>query len=278
MASVLVVEDNPLNMKLASLLLGSAGHTVLCAVDAEAGMALARSARPDLILMDFQLPGMSGLMATRLLKRDPATAGIPVIALTALGTKIDLESGRDAGCDAHIVKPLRYRELHRAIDILLARGAAPAVGAADSLHRADQAELSADTASRLHPHDLAGGQARSGQAVDVEILEGLIGSEPAVVLEFLQAFRIGAAAIAQELRFACASHQAVQAGRQAHKLKSSAQLAGALNLGKLCGEMEAAGRDCNLAVLLPLLPAFEGELAAVDAFLDAMLAQGSAAE
>lgn len=119
MARILVVEDNPANMKLASLLLHNAGHSVLAAIDAEAGLALARSERPDLILMDIQLPGMDGLAATALLKRDTATAGIPVVALTAMAMKSDREKTRIAGCDGYISKPLRYRELYAVIDALL---------------------------------------------------------------------------------------------------------------------------------------------------------------
>ena len=120
MARILIIEDNPANMKLASLLLQKAGHTVLCAVDAEIGLTLARADRPDLILMDIQLPGMDGLAATALLKRDPVTAGIPVIALTAMAMKEDQEKTQVAGCDAYIAKPLRYQELYAAIDALLA--------------------------------------------------------------------------------------------------------------------------------------------------------------
>jgi two-component system cell cycle response regulator DivK len=120
MARILVVEDNATNMRLATLLLGRAGHTVLCAVDAEAGLLLARSERPDLVLMDIQLPGIDGLAATALLKEDPATAAIPVIALTAMAMKADQERSQIAGCEAYIAKPLRYRELYAAIDALLA--------------------------------------------------------------------------------------------------------------------------------------------------------------
>ena len=121
MARVLVIEDNAANMKLASLLLRNAGHTMLCAVDAETGITLARADRPDLILMDLQLPGIDGLAATALLKRDPATAAIPIIALTALAMKTDREKSQLAGCDAYIAKPLRYKELYAAIDTLLAK-------------------------------------------------------------------------------------------------------------------------------------------------------------
>ena len=122
MARILTVEDNPANMKLMSILLERVGHTVLCAVDAESGMALARAERPDLILMDVQLPGMDGLSATVRLKQDPATAAIPVIALTALAMKEDEKKAFAAGCDAYISKPLRYQELYATIDTLLAKG------------------------------------------------------------------------------------------------------------------------------------------------------------
>lgn len=121
MARVLVVEDNKANMKLTSLLLHSAGHTVLSAVDAEIGLTLARSESPDLILMDIQLPGMDGLTATALLKQDPVTASIPIIALTAMAMKADRERSDLAGCDAYISKPLRYQELLDAVESLLAK-------------------------------------------------------------------------------------------------------------------------------------------------------------
>ena len=136
MARVLIIEDNPANMKLASLLLQNAGHSVLCAGDAETGLTLARANVPELILMDIQLPGMDGLAATALLKQDPATSAIPVIALTALAMKADRERSQVAGCDAYIAKPLRYQELYAAVDTLLAKGRGPAGGAASSSQRA----------------------------------------------------------------------------------------------------------------------------------------------
>ena len=110
MTRVLIVEDNPANMKLATFLLESVGYTVSSATDAEAGLTLARDQHPDLILMDIQLPGMDGLQATALLKADDATRAIPVIALTALAMKGDEERIRAAGCDGYIAKPLAYKE------------------------------------------------------------------------------------------------------------------------------------------------------------------------
>jgi two-component system cell cycle response regulator DivK len=110
MARVLIIEDNAANMTLAKFLLESEGHVAMTAPDAETGLALARDQQPDLILMDIQLPGMDGLEATRLLKSDPTTRAIPVVALTALAMKGDEERIRGAGCDGYIAKPLSYKD------------------------------------------------------------------------------------------------------------------------------------------------------------------------
>jgi two-component system, cell cycle response regulator DivK len=118
-ARVLVVEDNPANMKLAVLLLEQAGHEVLQARDAEVGLQLARTQQPALIVMDVQLPGLSGLAATQQLKADNATAHIKVLALTALAMSGDEQRLRQAGCDAYLAKPLRYQQFQREIARLL---------------------------------------------------------------------------------------------------------------------------------------------------------------
>ena len=120
-ARILIIEDNPVNMKLATLLVRRAGHTTSMAVDAESGLLIARVEVPDLILMDIQLPGMDGFVATAQLKNDPITAEIPVIALTALAMTRDQDRARQAGCDAYITKPLHYQELQDTIKWLLPR-------------------------------------------------------------------------------------------------------------------------------------------------------------
>jgi two-component system cell cycle response regulator DivK len=119
MAKILVIEDNVMNMKHVIMLLHNAGHTTLGAGDAEAGMLLARTGKPDLILMDFQLPGMNGIAATALLKADPVTAAIPVLMLTATLAKNDEDKARAAGCDAYMVKPFLRQELDVTIAELL---------------------------------------------------------------------------------------------------------------------------------------------------------------
>ena len=125
MARILVVEDNGDNMFLTVMLLESAGHTVLSASDAEAGLTLARAELPDLILMDIQLPGMDGLEATGLLKQDAATRLVPVLALTALAMKGDEERIRAAGCDGYIAKPIGIQDFLATIAAQLAKAPSP---------------------------------------------------------------------------------------------------------------------------------------------------------
>lgn len=120
MARILVVEDNPSNMKLVALILDSMGHGVIEAHDAVEGIRLAQAEAPDLILMDIQLPGMDGLEATRLLKADPATQGIKVVALTAFAMKGDEQRMRAAGCDDYIPKPIQHMDFVERISNLLA--------------------------------------------------------------------------------------------------------------------------------------------------------------
>lgn len=111
---VLVIEDHPVNLQLAQFLLERAGFRVAAAATAQEGIAKARL-RPHLILMDIELPGMDGLAATRLLKSDPATADIPVVAMTANAMQGDRERCMGAGCDWYICKPIDTREFMRTV-------------------------------------------------------------------------------------------------------------------------------------------------------------------
>lgn len=402
MARILVIEDNPANMKLASLLLRHAGHTVLCAVDAESGLSAARSELPDLILMDIQLPDMDGLAATALLKQDSATRGIPVIALTAMAMKADQEKSQMAGCEGYIAKPLRYQELYAAINqllnlndstlgnsvsgtvpepsanvragalitpskeegndsdrlILIAEdnvtnqklilrqlallgfaanavangnlalqrwqtgkyallitdlqmpeldgfGLAAAIraqeqgtvripivaltanvlkgeaercrlaGMDDYLNKPMQlAELRACLEKWLPPSKTSQStlpesdpQMAHSTALDVRVLERLVGDDPRVIQSFLNDFKSSAIAISLELADACSRQDAEQAVREAHKLISSASAVGALALADVCQEIQTAGSSGNTEKLSALLPLYEQ---AFDKVLDSL--------
>ena len=106
---VLLIEDNLMNMELATDLLETAGFEVLKAERADKGIALAIAQHPDIVLMDIALPGMDGLEATRRLKKDPRTAGIPIVALTASAMLGDDFKAQSAGCCGYIAKPIDTR-------------------------------------------------------------------------------------------------------------------------------------------------------------------------
>ena len=114
--TVLVIEDDHLNMKLMRGLLGLGGYRMLEAVEAESGLRLAAEHRPDLILMDVNLPGLDGLSATRRLKADPELATIPVIALTGLAMEGDRERCLVAGMDDYVAKPVQLEQLRKLFD------------------------------------------------------------------------------------------------------------------------------------------------------------------
>ncbi len=111
MKTVLYVEDNEFNRKIVRHLLGRTSYRLIEAPDGEAGVATAREARPDLVIMDIQLPRLSGLDATRQLRADPVTAAIPVIVITSFALAGDEAKARDAGASAYLAKPYSPREL-----------------------------------------------------------------------------------------------------------------------------------------------------------------------
>jgi two-component system, cell cycle response regulator DivK len=120
MAKLLLVEDNEMNRDMLSRRLARRGYEVEVAVDGEEGIARAGECLPDLILMDMSLPKVDGWEATRRLKADPATRGIPVIALTAHAMSGDREQAIGAGCDDYDTKPVELDRLLQKIEACLA--------------------------------------------------------------------------------------------------------------------------------------------------------------
>jgi two-component system cell cycle response regulator DivK len=116
---VLIVEDNDLNMKLFNDLLEAHGYFTLQTKDGVEALRMARQHRPDLILMDIQLPEVSGLEVTKWLKEDDDLRAIPVIAVTAFAMKGDEEKIRDGGCEAYIAKPISVASFMRTVERFL---------------------------------------------------------------------------------------------------------------------------------------------------------------
>ncbi len=122
--SVLVVEDNELNMRLFCDLLDSFGYRTLTCRDGAKAIDLARRERPDLIIMDIQLPEVSGLDITRWLKDDEELSAIPVLAVTAFAMRADEERVREAGCEGYLSKPIQMTSFIRAVEALMPEGQA----------------------------------------------------------------------------------------------------------------------------------------------------------
>lgn len=117
--TILNVEDNEYNLKIVRQLLSRTSYRLIEAVDGEQGVATAHNELPDLILMDIQLPKLSGLEATRQLRADPKTARIPIIVITSFALSGDSEKAKDAGASAYLAKPYSPRELLQMIRKLL---------------------------------------------------------------------------------------------------------------------------------------------------------------
>ncbi len=116
---ILVIEDNPVNLELVLAILEPVGCQILTAGTAEVGLQIARTERPDLILLDVHLPGMSGYEVAPRLKADPATAAIPIVAVTAQAMRGEETRARDAGCDALLTKPVDADLLRKTVRRLL---------------------------------------------------------------------------------------------------------------------------------------------------------------
>ena len=123
---VLVVDDNLANQKLLRVALEIEGYETAAAVDAEEAMAALRRRRPDMILMDIQLPGMDGLALSRRLKADPETSDIVIVAVTAFAMKGDRQQAFEAGCDGYLTKPIDILSLPSVVQQFLGR--APKLG------------------------------------------------------------------------------------------------------------------------------------------------------
>lgn len=247
---ILVAEDNETNQKVILWQLALLGFAADVADNGRLALERWQSGNYALLLSDLQMPEMDGYALTAAIRaQEQGSHRIPILGLTA--NALDSEAGRcqAVGMDDCLSKPLQLGELKKVLDTWLPSG----ISRLDS-YAEDAPHVAAD------------------RAVDVSVLKSIIGSDPAVLLEFLNDFRISTTKIGAELKTACVDRQPARASQHAHKLKSSARTVGALALGDLCAEIEAAGRADRTEALAVLLPVFEQELEAVDAFLDSLLA------
>ncbi|MHB1093877.1 PAS domain-containing protein [Thiobacillus sp.] len=247
---VLVAEDNDTSQKVILWQLALLGFAADVVDNGREALQRWRSGDYALLISDLQMPEMDGYALTAAIRAEEGTRRIPILGLTA--NTIQGEMGRclAAGMDDCLSKPLQLGGLKKTMGRWLPSGRS----SPDSLDEAARA-VAAD------------------RVVDVSVLERIVGSDPAVILEFLNDFRISATTIGAELEAACADRQPARAGQHAHKLKSSARTVGALALGELCAQIEAAGQAGRTETLAPLLCLFEQELGAVNAFVDSLQAK-----
>jgi signal transduction histidine kinase/CheY-like chemotaxis protein/HPt (histidine-containing phosphotransfer) domain-containing protein len=242
---ILVAEDDGTNQKVILRQLALLGFAADVASDGRQALELWRSGDYGLLLTDLHMPSMDGYELTAAIRaQEQDGQHVPIAALTATALKGESERCAAAGMDKYLTKPLQLADLRKALDELLRPLPQP-----------------------VEPPRRAGLNASTAVAVDVGVLEELVGSDPAVIFDLLQGFQDSAGRTAELLKAACVAGDMAAAIEQAHRLKSSARTVGALVLGTVCEEIETAGKAGAGDTLARLLPIFERESDAVNAFL-----------
>jgi CheY-like chemotaxis protein len=244
---ILVAEDDGTNQKVILRQLALLGFAADVAADGRQALELWRSGDYGLLLTDLHMPLMDGYELTAAIRaQEQAGQHVPIAALTATALKGESERCAAVGMDKYLTKPLQLADLRKALDELflsLPQAVEPARGTAPA--------------------------ASTVVAVHLGVLEALVGNDPAVIFDLLQGFQDSAANAAAALKAACGVGDMATTVEQAHRLKSSARTIGALALGARCEEIETAGKAGAGDALARLLPAFEREWDAVNAFLAA---------
>jgi CheY-like chemotaxis protein len=227
---ILLVEDSPMNQKLALALLQPYGHTVLIANNGEEAVELAKSRTFDLILMDVQMPEMDGLAATRTIRDQERDTGqhVPIIAMTAHAMKGDRETCLEAGMDDYVAKPIRARQLYAAIERLITRASTPSEAPRYREAKHIDKDNQEPPPSGPTTKELAGLASTVGsQSKDVLDWQGALKKSelPEQPLrELAEMFLQEAPKLLNEIRQAIENDDDARLRRAAHTLKSSAQL------------------------------------------------------
>jgi CheY-like chemotaxis protein/HPt (histidine-containing phosphotransfer) domain-containing protein len=235
---ILVAEDNEINQKVVRQQLGQLGFAMDVVGNGREAMQALQHDRYALLLTDLHMPDMDGYdLALGIRAREAGQSRLPIVALTANALAGEAERCRAVGMDDYLSKPATLAQL----TTMLERWLPPS------------------------PPQLA-------QApLDVNVLEALVGTDPHIVREFLQAFASGVPGMAAAIVAALTANEAQSAAASAHKLKSSAHAVGALQLGDICAAIEAAGKAGEFTLFPGLLEQFRAELALVHEFLRATL-------
>jgi signal transduction histidine kinase/HPt (histidine-containing phosphotransfer) domain-containing protein len=272
---ILVAEDNETNQRVILLQLALLGFAADVADNGQVAFDLWRRGAYALLLTDLHMPEMDGYqLAARVRVEEQGRRRIPILALTANALKTEAARCRAAGMDDYFSKPLLLADLKAMLEKWI-----PSAGAEVLSSSAfEAAPVLSDAPAPTFASAYASNQEAAAMLetmipdlpVDVRVLAALIGSDPAVIREFLDSYRTGAMRAGILLARACADGQAGLAAAEGHKLKSSSRAVGALALGQLCTQLEAAGNNGDMPALVALLPVFQKELGAVTSFIDAL--------
>jgi len=250
---ILIAEDNETNQKVILQQLMLLGHTADIANNGREALKRWQSGDYAILFADLHMPEMDGYELTAAIRiAEAGKMRIPIIAFTANALKGEAEHCLAIGMDDYLSKPVQLVNLKAMLGKWL-----PVI----------PSMLMSAAAGSTATESSAAPSAKNFAAVDVGVLKALIGSDEAVLREFLSDFRTSACDIAVELRAACAAGETRTTGVLAHKLKSAARSVGASVLGDLCDAMEKAGKGGDTQALAALLPKFERELRSVDIFL-----------
>jgi len=235
------------------------GQTADIASDGREALNRWRSGEYGILFADLHMPELNGYELTAAIRLEEAgMAHIPIIAFTANALKDEAERCLAVGMDDYLSKPVQLVHLKAMLDKWQ-----PLVSS--DLMPFDALEQDVPL-QNTHQQLLAPGPELT-IAVDVKVLEALVGNDRATVREFLHDFSISETEIVAEIRTAFGAGRAKAAGALAHKLKSSARSVGALSLGELCSQIEIYGNNGDMHPLTALMPEFEKEHARVDSFL-----------
>ncbi len=256
---ILVAEDNEYNQKVILQQLMLLGRTADIANNGREALKRWQSGDYGILLADLHMPEMDGYeLTTAIRAAETGDAHIPIIAFTANALKGEAEHCIAVGMDDYLSKPVQMVQLKAMLkkwQPVVASGMmpleSPGIDASTTL---GTATANAAASPWVVP-------------VDVKVLEALIGNDITVLCEFLRDFRTSAARTAGDLRTAHGAGQPATVHALAHKLKSSARAVGALRLGALCADLEAAGQENRADTLSLIVPEFEKEFARVDRFL-----------
>lgn len=249
---ILVAEDSEINQKVIRQQLALLGYAVDIAANGREALQRWESGVYALILTDLHMPEIDGYELTKIIRANDADSGrIPIIALTANALKEEADKCRALGMNDYLTKPVQLEQLRATLERWLG-----------------QSTHSMETGETKKQISVGAGQTA---ILDIEVLEKLIGNDPEMIAEFLQDFRLSAAATSKQIVDAIVSGHFEEVQAAAHKLKSSARSVGALALGNLCAGLETYAKEKDLGKLNEKLSDFSAASAEVEACIAKMI-------